>query len=111
IIDVGSNDGSLLRPFQRRGHRVLGIDPAREIAARASAAGIETVPEMLTLPLAKQIKKQHGCAAVIMAFNVFAHAADMNDMAASICHLLAPQGVFQFEAQYLLDIIDKTLLG
>ena len=111
VIDVGSNDGSLLRPFKQRGHRVLGIDPAREIARKATESGIETLPELMTMGLARQIRKNHGPAAIVTAFNVFAHADDMGGMADSIRHLLAPDGVFVFEAQYLLDIIDKMLLG
>ncbi|HYV40055.1 MAG TPA: class I SAM-dependent methyltransferase [Gemmataceae bacterium] len=111
IVDVGSNDGSLLRPFKQRGYRVLGIDPAKEIARKANEADIETLPELLTTDLARSIRAKHGPAAVVTAFNVFAHAEDMSDMTASIRLMLADQGIFQFEAQYLLDIIDKTLLG
>jgi SAM-dependent methyltransferase len=111
VIDVGSNDGSLLRPFQRRGYRVLGIDPAKEIALQATASGIPTIPELLTTDLAQKIVQEHGPASLITAFNVFAHAEDMGAMAESICRMLAPDGVFLFEVQYLLDIIDKMLLG
>jgi hypothetical protein len=111
VIDVGSNDGSLLRPFKELGFRVLGIDPAREIARKATESGIPTIASLLTMDLAKRIRSEHGPASVITAFNVFAHADDMNGMAASIRHMLADDGVFQFEAQYLLDILDKMLLG
>ena len=111
VVDVGSNDGSLLRPFKRRSHKVLGIDPAKEIAKKATESGIETIPELMTLDLARQIRVKYGPAAVVTAFNVFAHADDMADMAKSIRHMLAPDGIFVFEAQYLLDIIDKMLLG
>jgi SAM-dependent methyltransferase len=111
VVDIGSNDGSLLRPFKARGMRVLGVDPAKEIAAKATASGIETVPQLLTPELASKIKKEHGGAAVITAFNVFAHADDMAAMAESIREILAPEGVFLFEVQYLLDILDRLLLG
>ncbi len=111
VIDVGSNDGSLLRCFKRRGFRVLGIDPAVEIARKATESGIETIPEMLTLDLAARIREKYGPASVITAFNVFAHADDMRGMGGCIRRMLAQDGVFQFEAQYLLDIIDGMLLG
>jgi SAM-dependent methyltransferase len=111
VIDIGSNDGSLLRPFKDRGMVVLGIDPAREIAARATANGIETLPELITPALANKIRETRGAAKVVSAFNVFAHADDMAGMAQAVSTLLAPDGVFLFEAQYLLDIIDKNLLG
>ena len=111
VIDVGSNDGSLLRPFKERGYRVLGVDPAKEIARKATASGIETLPELMTPELARKIRKDYGPASVVTAFNVFAHADDMSGMAESIRQLLAPDGVFLFEAQYLMDIVDKMLLG
>lgn len=111
VIDVGSNDGSLLRPFQEMGYRVLGIDPASEIARKATESGIPTIPALLTMELAEKILQEHGLASVITAFNVFAHADDMNGMAACIRKMLADDGVFQFEAQYLGDILDKMLLG
>ncbi len=110
-IDVGSNDGSLLRPFKEHGCQVLGIDPAKEIAKKATASGIETIPELMTVELADKIRAERGPASVITAFNVFAHADDMNGMADCIRRMLANDGIFQFEAQYLLDILDKMLLG
>lgn len=111
VIDVGSNDGSLLRCFKRRGYRVLGVDPAREIARKATESGIETLPELFTPDLTARIRKERGPASVVTAFNVFAHTDDMIGMGRSVRHLLADDGVFQFEAQYLLDIVDKLLLG
>lgn len=110
-VDIGSNDGALLRCFQKRGLHVLGVDPAREIAQKATKSGIETVAEFLTLDLARKIKKEHGPAAIVTAFNVFAHADDLASMADSIRELLAPNGVFVFEVSYLLDVIDRMLLG
>lgn len=111
VIDIGSNDGSLLRPFKDTGHRVLGIDPATEVARQATASGIETIPELMSLPLAENIKKQHGPAHVVCMFNAFAHADNMGEVADSIRTMLAPDGVFVFEAQYLLDIIDRVLIA
>lgn len=111
VIDIGSNDGSLLRPFKEKGFKVLGVDPAKDIARKATESGIETIPSLLTMDLANRIRKDYGPASVITAFNVFAHADDMAGMADSIRTMLAPDGVFVFEVQYLLDIVDKMLLG
>ena len=111
IIDIGSNDGSLLRPFQEKGYEVLGIDPAREIAHKATQSGIKTLPELFTFDIAAQICDSKGKASVVTAFNVFAHADNMAQMADGISHLLSKEGVFVFEFQYLVDIIDKMLLG
>ncbi len=109
VVDVGSNDGSLLRAFQARGLRGLGIDPARDIARRATESGVETVPAFFTSRLARELRKKHGPAAVVTANNVFAHSDHLPDMADGVRELLAPDGVFVFEVSYLVDIVDKML--
>ena len=111
VVDIGSNDGSLLQCFKNRGFRVLGVDPAAEIAAEASAAGIPTLPEFFTLESVDQILVNHGPASVVCAFNVFAHTDDLEGMTASIRQLLSHDGIFVFECSYLGDIIEKVLLG
>ncbi len=111
VIDIGSNDGSLLKPFRDVGFRVLGIDPAKEVAQRAIEAGVPTIPALMSLDLARRIRAEHGPAHVICAFNVFAHADDLGAMADSVRTMLAPDGLFFFEAQYLLDIIDGVLIA
>jgi 2-polyprenyl-3-methyl-5-hydroxy-6-metoxy-1,4-benzoquinol methylase len=111
VVDIGSNDGSLLKPFKAAGHRVLGIDPATSVARRANEAGIPTIAELMTPELARSIRDQHGQAHVVCAFNVFAHADDLSAMTESIRTMLAPDGMFFFEAQYLLDIIDGVLIA
>ena len=111
IIDIGSNDGSLLKPFREKGFRVLGVDPATEVAQRANADGIPTVAELMLRPLAAKILVEQGPAHIISAFNVFAHADDLGEMVDCVKTLLAPDGLFFFEAQYLMDIIDGVLIA
>ena len=111
VVDVGSNDGSFLRCFQKRGLRVLGVDPAREIARKATDSGVETLAEFLSPDLAEKITTQHGSASIVTAFNVFAHTDDLDGMVRSIRSLLSPEGIFVFEVSYLQNIIDDMLLG
>jgi SAM-dependent methyltransferase len=105
VVDIGSNDGALLRAFQALGMRVLGIDPAREIARRATEAGVETLPCFFGLELAERIRKERGPAAIVTANNLFANVDDLATMTAGIRRLLAPDGVFIFESFYLADLI------
>ena len=105
VIDIGSNDGTLLRFFEARGLRVLGVDAAREIAQKATKSGIETIPSFFTSQLARQIKAARGAAAIVTANNVFAHADGLTDIADGIRALLAPDGIFVFEVSYLVDLI------
>jgi 2-polyprenyl-3-methyl-5-hydroxy-6-metoxy-1,4-benzoquinol methylase len=111
VIDIGSNDGSLLKPFKSVGFRVLGVDPATEAARRANEAGIPTFQSLMTADLARQIREEHGAAHVICAFNVFAHADDLGEMVDCVRTMLHPDGLFFFEAQYLLDILDGVLIA
>ena len=108
-IDIGSNDGTLLRFFKEKGLRVLGIDPALAIAQKATEAGIETLPEFFDAELARVIRRKHGTASIVTANNVFAHSDNLPTMADGIRELLAPNGVFVFEVSYLVDILDKLL--
>ena len=111
VVDVGSNDGTLLHFFKKNGLKVLGIDPAKDIALKATKDGIETLPEFLTLKLSQQIKKEYGAAKIVTANNSFAHSDDLIGMLKSIRNMLDKDGVFVFEFSYLLDIINRVLLG
>lgn len=110
VVDIGSNDGTLLRFFQSAGMRVLGVDPARRIAEEATASGVETLCAFFDRSTAAQIVAAHGPAALVLANNVFAHADDLREIAAGAKDLLEPQrGHFVFEVQYLVDMVQKTL--
>ncbi len=108
-VDIGSNDGSLLRAFQERGLKVLGVDPAREIARRAAQSGVETLCAYFGSDLARRLRAERGAARVITAANVFAHSDALADMADGVREWLAPDGVFVFEVSYLADIVDEML--
>ncbi|MBT3305751.1 MAG: class I SAM-dependent methyltransferase [Alphaproteobacteria bacterium] len=109
VIDIGSNDGTLLSTFQKRGLRGLGIDPARDIAANATKAGIETIADFFSPDLATKIVADRGHAAIVTANNVFAHADDLSGIVEGVRTLLAPDGVFAFEVSYLADVVSDTL--
>lgn len=109
VVDIGSNDGSLLKAFKALGYQVVGVDPAVEIARRATSEGVPTVPAFFTRKVAGQIRDEHGPAAVVTANNVFAHSDKLPDMADGIRDLLRPDGVFSFEVVYLLDILQASL--
>ncbi len=111
VIDVGSNDGSLLRPFQKAGYRVLGVDPAEAAAMEANQQGIPTINAPMTLDLARQIRMEHGSARLIFIFNAFAHMDNLQEMADCVSTLLHEDGVFVFESQYIADIIEKRLIA
>lgn len=105
VVEIGSNDGTLLKFFKQRGMRVLGIDPAAEIAAKATAEGVPTIPHFFRESLAEEIVRDHGRAALVVANNVFAHADDLAAIVRGVKTLLAPGAPFVFEVQYLGDML------
>lgn len=109
VLDIGSNDGTLLKAFNNLGYRVLGIDPAREIAAQASANGIETITGFFSSAMAREICSKHGKVSVISANNVFAHIDDLGGVLEGVRDLLEDDGVFIFEVSYLVDVFNQTL--
>lgn len=109
VIDIGSNDGILLRPFKKLGAKVLGVDPAEDIARKASKEGLLTLPFFLNQKVANKILKKYGDADVICANNVFAHVNDLDELTKAIKIILKPNGVFIIEAPYLIDLIEKNL--
>jgi SAM-dependent methyltransferase len=110
VVDIGSNDGSLLKAFKDLGMRVLGIDPARDAGRLADQRGVETLTAFFSGDLARRLRLERGSAAVITANNVFANIDNLDDLIAGVRAWLAPDGVFVFETSYIGDVIEKTLL-
>lgn len=105
VIDVGSNVGVLLQMFKDRGVRVLGVDPAANIAAIANRNGIETLAAFFNEEVARRIVSEHGHASVITGTNVFAHMDDLHGVMRAVDHLLNARGVFIVEAPYLISLL------
>ena len=109
VVEIGSNDGTLLRAFQGHGMKVLGIDPARKIAEAANAAGIETWPRFFDAAAADEVRSRFGAAKCIAANNVMAHIDALGDTIDAVAGLLSPDGVLVFEVSDLADVIEHTL--
>jgi SAM-dependent methyltransferase len=106
IIDIASNDGTLLKFFQSYGVRVLGIEPSN-IAKIAEENGINTVNDFFNENIANNILKNQGQAKIITITNAFAHIKDLDSIMKGIKLLLRDDGIFVSESQYLVDIIEK----
>jgi SAM-dependent methyltransferase len=108
IVDIGSNDGTLLKYFDALGTRTLGIEPATNIAKIARGQGIETINDFFTEDTARHIAEKRTAKA-ILATNVFAHVNDLDGFVGGIDALLDEDGVFVIEVPYLLDLLQKML--
>lgn len=107
VLEIGSNDGYLLRFYRQRRIPVLGIDPAAGPAAAARRLGIPTMQRFFDADLAIQLRGAGLRADVIHANNVLAHVPDPNGFLRGIRLLLKPQGVAVFEVPYVKDLVDR----
>src|SRR6202142_1075995 len=105
VVDIGSNDGTLLSNFQNGGHRVLGIEPT-DVGDIANARGIPTIKRYFGAEAAREVKRDYGPARVVTAANCFAHIEDVHAIVDGIVEMLAPDGVFISESHYLIGLLD-----
>ena len=104
VIDVGSNDGTLLRGFQKEKIKVLGVEPTN-IAKIANASGIKTVQAFFDIKTSQNIKKKYGSASLIITTNTFAHMQTLGEFIMGAYNLLKDGGIFVNETHYILDVI------
>ncbi len=107
VIDIGSNDGSLLTFFKTYDCKVLGIDPAENITKLAELNGVPTETVLFDSTSARKIRRKYGQADVITATNVIAHIDNLDEMFKGVDELLKKDGIFITEFPYLLDLVDR----
>jgi len=108
VVDIGSNDGTLLTGFKRHHCRVVGVEPTKIAEIAMGENGIETVQEFFTEKLARELTVSYGQADIVTMTNVFAHMAGLGEVMRGLQRLLARDGVFITESHYLLDVLEKT---
>jgi len=108
IVEIGCNDGILLKPFADQNVRTLvGVDPAANVVATIQDPRIKTINDFFGASVGQQIEKEYGKADLIVANNVYAHIPDIKGVTAAVADLLKDEGVFIFEVHYLGRIIES----
>lgn len=105
VVEIGSNDGVLLREFGDS-INVLGIDPAENVAAEASKYGVETITKFFSTDVANEVRRTDGKADVVLANNVVGHIDNIDELMRGISSLLAEEGHFIMEVRYLPDLLN-----
>ncbi len=109
VVEIGSNDGIMLKNFVQKGIRNLGIEPSANVAKVAKEQhGVNSICEFFNEETAKKIVKEHGHADAFLGANVMCHISDFNSVIKGIAILLKPDGVVAFEDPYLGDVVQKT---
>jgi len=105
VVDIGSNDGTLLSNFKNAGYRVLGIEPT-DVGDIANTRGIPTIKRYFGPDVAREVAREHGYATVVTAANCFAHIEDVHGIVDGIVAMLKDDGVFISESHYLIPLLD-----
>ncbi len=108
VVEIASNDGCVLGYFKELGMKVLGVEPARNVAKFAQEKGIETYVDFFNEKTAVDIEKKYGKADIILARHVFAHVPEIHDFVKGLKYQLKKDGLIAIEAPYLIDMIEKT---
>jgi SAM-dependent methyltransferase len=108
VVDIGSNDGTLLSHFQKRDLDVLGVEPATNIAELANEKGIKTVNGFFSSDVSSEIADNYDSFELVTATNVFAHTHNVQDFVQGVYELLSEQGIFVIEVPYLIDLLEGT---
>ena len=108
VVELGSNDGYLLRFFKERGIPVLGVEPASNVAEVAMAAGISTLNRFFGTEVASELSRQGRQADLILFNNVLAQIPELHDFVAGIKGLLKPHGIVTLEVPHLRRLVDEN---
>ena len=107
VVDIGSNDGSLLKSFKLMNLNIIGVEPTN-IAKLANSNGVKTLQSFFNLESAKKIAKEFKKAKLITSTNVFAHMSTLGDVMDGIVELLDDNGYFCFENHYIMNILENV---
>jgi hypothetical protein len=106
MVDIGCNDGVLLKGYPPGRFRLLGVEPS-SVGEYAKEAGFEVLAAFFNEDTGRQILESHGGADIVTATNVFAHVDDIRSFAKGIKALLAYDGVYIIEFPYLLEMVEN----
>jgi SAM-dependent methyltransferase len=105
VVDVGSNDGTALKPFKALGFSVIGVDPASLPAQIANENGVETLNTFFDAEAVAEIKRRRGPADYVTSHNVLAHVDDLAGVFRNVYDLLKDDGYFGFEIGYFREVL------
>lgn len=105
VVDIGSNDGILLKPLKERGVKSIGVDPSVNVGKIANDAGLTTLVAFFNQESAETITKRYGRPDVVVASSVFTHLADPHEFIEAVKNLMTPDGSFIIEVEYIGDIL------
>ena len=110
VVEIGSNDGLFSSYFAAKDIRCLGVDPAQNLSEVALSRGVKTISSFFGSSLANELISDHGQAKLIVANFMVANVPDLDDFMSGVKKLLATDGIYAMETNYVLDVVDKMQL-
>jgi methylation protein EvaC len=108
VVEIGSNDGIMLRHLAQAGFRHLGVEPSANVAEVARSRGVRTLCRFFDEGTAREAREEHGPADLIFAANVVSHIQDLHGLVRAVAVLLRDDGALVLEEPYLGDIVART---
>ena len=107
VVDIGSNDGVLLKPLIESGCSAIGVEPAGNLAKQANDNGLDTICSYFNKDTVEKIISENGKADIVVASNVFAHLDEYHVIIEDVKALLSDNGTYIVEVQYFADMIEE----
>jgi len=108
IIEIGSNDGTMLKNFHGNNFKSIGFEPSKNVSDKAKSIGLNSINEFFNKDIIEDFKEFHSNTDIIYASNVICHIPDLNNLIECIDILLNKDGFFVFEEPYLGSMYEKT---
>lgn len=110
VVELGSNDGLFVSYFAKKGYKCLGIDPAKNLATTSVERGVNTISDYFSSEVSNEVVEKFGCAKVIVANFMVANIDELRDFMTGVKNLLASDGIFAMETNYVADVISNLLI-
>ena len=107
IIEIGSNDGTMLKNFDKDRYDILGFEPSKNVSDKANSNGVNSLNQFFNQKNIENLRSHLGNTDIIYASNVICHVPDLDDLIKSVDRLLSKNGIFVFEEPYLGSMFDK----
>lgn len=108
VVDIGSNDGILLKPLKNLGIKAIGVDPSINVSKIANDAGLKTIVSFFNQETAETIKKEYGKPDMVIASSIFTHLENPHEFIEAVKNLIADDGKFIIEVEYIGNIIEAV---
>ena len=108
VVDIGSNDGILLKPLKKLGVKAIGVEPSVNVSKIANDAGLETITSFFDTPTVAKIITKQGKAGLVVTSSVFTHVENPHQIIEDVKNLMTDDGAFIIEVEHIGAFVENT---